>query len=175
MTKISPTLQDIQSVEPLTALQKGMLFHALADGQGSYVEQLCVRLDRMPDRAALSRAWTRAMADVEVLRSAFLPEQKPEPLRVVFRETPLHIRWIEDLPTLMQDDPEAAWQVFCQQDLAEGFKLRKPPLMRVAVARLSETDVRMLWSFHHLLLDGWSVPLLVQRIFAEYELSLIHI
>jgi amino acid adenylation domain-containing protein len=50
-----------------------------------------------------------------------------------------------------------------------GFELDRAPLMRLALARSSETDTWFIWHFHHLLLDGWSGQLLLQEVVDEYR------
>ena len=50
-----------------------------------------------------------------------------------------------------------------EADLAKGFDLQAAPLMRLALMRLDERRHRMLWTWHHILLDGWSLPVLMQE------------
>ncbi|MBB5517208.1 hypothetical protein FHS89_003255, partial [Rubricella aquisinus] len=161
--------QDIQAIEPLTPLQKGMLFHSVSHGEsGAYVEQLTATLSAELDDAAFRTAWDRALRDVEMLRSAFLPEQRPEPLRVVLKQAALpleHLDWSDQ-------DAEAQQQRLTALMTAEkdaGFDLTRPPLMRLKLVRMGAGDTRLIWTFHHLLLDGWSIPLLMQRVLSAYE------
>ena len=50
-----------------------------------------------------------------------------------------------------------------------GFDLSKPPLMRLMLIRLAEGLSQFVWSHHHILLDGWSMSLLLTEVFQMYE------
>src|SRR5262249_40653455 len=52
------------------------------------------------------------------------------------------------------------------RDRAERLDLATPPLMRLCLGRLSDTEVRVVWTFHHVLLDGWSVFGVLSDVFA---------
>src|SRR6185312_263722 len=53
-----------------------------------------------------------------------------------------------------------------EADRAQGFDLEAAPLLRVQLAQLSDHEVRVVWTFHHLLLDGWSVFQVLSDVFA---------
>ena len=59
-------------------------------------------------------------------------------------------------------------QEFVQSDRARGFEFDQPPLMRVTLIRLGETEHQVVWSQHHALLDGWSIPVLLGELFSCY-------
>ncbi len=41
--------------------------------------------------------------------------------------------------------------------------------MRIAVFRASDTESYLLWTFHHLIIDGWSCPLVFADVGAAYQ------
>src|SRR5436305_3201268 len=159
----------VQDVYPLSPLQEGMLFHSLyAPESGVFVDQLRAELCGSLDEAAFARAWRRVVERHSILRTAFVWKSQAKPLQAVVRaaEPPLaRLDW-SGLP--------AAEQERCLDDLAaaerrRGFELAKAPLMRLALARLGEGRHAFLWTVHHILLDGWSLPLLLAEVFACYE------
>ncbi|MFB6596637.1 amino acid adenylation domain-containing protein [Streptomyces diastaticus] len=150
--------RDVEDLYPLTAMQSGMLYHSLADARrGLYLEQISFTVDGLDDPAMLEEAWRRAVADTPVLRTAVLTDGLSQPLQAVHRTAPLpvtHLDWRE------RTDPArraADWSGVMERDRARGLDLDRPPLSRITLARLPEGGVRVLWTFHHLLLDGWSV------------------
>ena len=56
-----------------------------------------------------------------------------------------------------------------EADRAKGFDFKAAPLMRLALMRWSEECYHMLWTFHHILLDGWSLPVMMQEFLSTYE------
>ncbi|MFC8924814.1 amino acid adenylation domain-containing protein [Streptomyces albidoflavus] len=150
--------REVEDLYPLTAMQSGMLYHSMADArEGLYLEQISFTVDGLDDPGTLEEAWRRAVADTPVLRTAVLTDGLSQPLQAVHRTASLpvtHLDWRE------QTDPArraADWAEVMERDRARGLDLDRPPLTRITLARLPGGGVRVLWTFHHLLLDGWSV------------------
>ncbi len=159
----------VEDVYPLSPLQQGMLFHSLYHpDSGEYVEQLSVTFSGPLDVSALHRAWRRVVSRHPILRTAFFWEGLKEPLQVVYREVTLP--WEEeDRRQLPATEINVRLEAELTADVRRGFDLTQAPLMRIRVIRTGEACHRFVWSSHHLLLDGWSVALLFQEVFALYE------
>jgi amino acid adenylation domain-containing protein len=158
----------LAAVYPLTPMQQGMLFHSLLHpGGGSYVVQLLLSLDGPLDRAAMRNAWQAVIDRHPVLRTAFSWERRERPLQAVL--THARVPWAEaDWSGL-----DAAAQAICQCELLaadrrRGFDLKRAPLLRVSLLRLGRDRHLMLWSVHHLLLDGWSSALVLDDLARSY-------
>jgi non-ribosomal peptide synthase protein (TIGR01720 family) len=161
--------RDIEDVYPLSPVQEGMLFHTMvAPESGVYVPQLsCVlRGDLRP--AAFREAWQRVIDRHPVLRTAIHWVDSDRPLQVVRRrvELPLEEQDWRGLPPAEQEERLAA---YLRADRARGFVPSWAPLMRLALFRSSEDTYRLAWSNHHLVLDGWSVPIVLTEVLACYE------
>jgi hypothetical protein len=63
----------------------------------------------------------------------------------------------------------ASLEALLAADRAHGYDLSRPPLQRLAVVRLSGQRHHVIWSFHHILLDGWSVYRVLKEVFDTYE------
>ncbi|WP_240940804.1 non-ribosomal peptide synthetase, partial [Planosporangium flavigriseum] len=147
----------VEDVYPLTPTQAGMVFHSLSQGgQGAYFQQVTFVLDGVPDPYALGAAWQRVVDRTPILRSRVVWEGVDRPLQVVCREVSVPITYLD-----WSDQPETErneqLRALLARDRAEGFDLAAAPLMRLVLARLSETEVQVVWTFHHVLLDGWSI------------------
>jgi amino acid adenylation domain-containing protein/non-ribosomal peptide synthase protein (TIGR01720 family) len=157
----------IEDIYPLSPVQQGMFFHSLYAGEAVYVEQTSGELRGKFDAAALEEAWRRVVGRHQILRAAFHLEDFDEPLQVVREQAALSFvqRDIRKLPKTWQRE----WlSRYLENDRQRGFDLAVPPLMRVALIRTSEDTHQFVWTFHHLLLDGWSVSLLFKEVLTSY-------
>src|SRR6185295_274106 len=157
----------IEDIYPLSPVQQGMFFHSLYAGEAVYVEQTSGELRSKFDAEALAEAWRRVVGRHQILRAAFHLEDFDEPLQVVHEQAALSFvqRDIRKLPETWQRE----WlSRYLENDRQRGFDLTVPPLMRVALIRTSEDTHQFVWTFHHLLLDGWSVSLLFKEVLTSY-------
>ncbi|HVR95615.1 MAG TPA: amino acid adenylation domain-containing protein, partial [Thermoanaerobaculia bacterium] len=158
----------IEDLYPATAVQQGMLFHSLHSPEsGVYVEQVSLALEVDLDAAAFEAAWRRVAQRHAVLRTAFAWLDLERPLQVVHREPALPWErqdW-RDLPAAEQ---EAKLAAFLAEDRRRGFDVAAAPLMRFALFRLGDASYRFVWTHHHILLDGWSLPILLRELFTLY-------
>jgi amino acid adenylation domain-containing protein len=156
---------DVEDIYPLTPLQQGMLFHTVyAPGSGAYVEQVGFTVrDPAFDPDALARAWQRVADRHPALRTAFAWEEMEEPVAVVQRRAALPVEKL-DWSGLDPAERERELEAFLAEDRRRGFDLLAAPLMRLALVRAGAGEWRVQWSFHHLLLDGWSLPRVLDEV-----------
>jgi len=160
--------RSIESAYPLSPMQEGMLFHSLFDtGSGVYFEQLSVEVIGGVDRDVLQRAWAYVLNRHPVLRSAFLWDELDVPLQVVHKSFDAEISEFDwrDLDDASVDHRLELW---LEQDRNRGFDFAKPGLSRLAWIDLPNNKSRLVWSFHHIVLDGWSLPLVMGEVFQVY-------
>ncbi|RKH24695.1 non-ribosomal peptide synthetase, partial [Corallococcus sp. CA031C] len=164
-----PAGQAIEDVYPLSPMQQGMLFHTIVGAAtGEYFQQIAWTFHAPMDLPAFRRAWEAVLDRHAILRTGFHWQELPQPLQVVHARVDLP--WTEnDLRGLSATEQQERMDAFLREDHARGFDLARPPLLRVTVMRLDEHVYRFVWSLHHLLLDGWSVGLLLQDLFGTYE------
>ncbi|WGF87876.1 amino acid adenylation domain-containing protein [Marinivivus vitaminiproducens] len=157
-----PMSASIQDVYPLTSTQQGMLFHSLsAPGHGLYVVQIAFTLAGAMDDEAEDRAWRALVQRHDVLRTAFAWENQRAPLQVVGTSAAPRLGRI-DLAGLREAEQDSAIDSFLAEDRAAGFDLRRAPLFRATRFILSPFRRRVVLTFHHIILDGWSVGLLLR-------------
>ncbi|SIT01149.1 non-ribosomal peptide synthetase [Achromobacter sp. MFA1 R4] len=165
-----------QDIYPVTPMQAGMLFHSVWDAAAdegqppAYVNQLRVDIDGL-DVERFRAAWTAALARHDVLRTGFV-QRAGAPLQWVAREVALPYAVIDARAVQPGSEPtstlRARLDAIAQGDLARGFDLSRPPLLRLTLARISETAYHLVWTHHHLLLDGWSVSQLLGEVLSAY-------
>ncbi|HEX8936194.1 MAG TPA: amino acid adenylation domain-containing protein, partial [Pseudonocardiaceae bacterium] len=160
--------RDVEDIYPLTPLQAGMLFHSLLDGgSAAYVDQLRLRLSGINDPAALGTAWQRMLDRSPLLRSAVVWEGVEQPLQVVHRQVTLPIAY-HDWRELSEQQRDQQLKQIAAQERA-GVNLSVPPLLRVAIAQLPEDEVFLVWTHHHVVLDGWSLAEVFGEVVAQYS------
>ncbi|HEX7446278.1 MAG TPA: non-ribosomal peptide synthase/polyketide synthase [Pirellulales bacterium] len=172
--------RDIEDIYPLSPLQMGMLYHSLAEqplaaeaasevhGGGAYIEQLSCRLSGPLDVAAFRQAWRTVIERHTALRTALEWGGLREPLAIVQRH--VELPWQDDDWSKYSEREQAArLETLLHDDRRRGFDLAIAPLLRLKLIRLSADEWRLVWTHHHLLLDGWSLPLLLNELMLAYE------
>ena len=154
---------DVEDVYPLTPLQAGMLFHSLVDpDSGAYVDQVRLVLDGVPDPDALAEAFRQVAARTPALRTSLVWEHVDEPVQVVHRHLDLDLVQ-HDLRPLTEDARTAVIDELLARDRATRIDPARAPLSRLVLLRTGAERVVVVWSTHHVLLDGWSTG----QVFAE--------
>jgi non-ribosomal peptide synthase protein (TIGR01720 family) len=161
--------RNVEAIYALSPMQQGMLFHSLYDTEESmYVVQFACALSGEVNPEALQQAWQEVVNRHSVLRTFFVWQDLKEPVQIVRQQVSLpwlSLDWRALSPSLHQQQLSE----FLAADLARGFDLQLAPLMRLALIRVTDETYHFVWSFHHLLLDGWSTPLVIKEVFTFYE------
>ncbi len=153
----------------LSPLQRGMLFNALfAPGSGVDVEQIVGTLHHELDVPALARAWARVIARHAVLRTSFRWHDVGSAVQEVHTAIDCSLKEYDwrSCPAAEQTEQLEA---FLHDDRQRGFALDVAPLMRLALFRRGGAEYTLVWTLHHILLDGRSFPLVLQEVFAFYD------
>ncbi|TRO67713.1 non-ribosomal peptide synthetase [Streptomyces sp. IB201691-2A2] len=163
----------VRELLPLSPLQEGFYFHSVVDGtdRDAYVVQQALELSGPVDSETLRRAAQRVLDRHAPLRACFraLADGRPvqiiaEGLELPWREVDLSAgdtQVADDRLTLVADAVAA-------EERARRFDLARPPLVRCALIRLGEDRSRLLLTFHHIVADGWSLPVLHRELMACY-------
>jgi amino acid adenylation domain-containing protein len=145
-----------------------MLYHSrYTTDPEVYFLQLSCRLDGDLDAAAFERAWQQVLDRHTALRTSFHWRELDRPLQVVHRQVAVPFE-SQDWRALAPDEQAERLERLLAEDRRRGFDLARPPLLRLALCRLADARYQLVWSFHHLLFDGWSMPLVIQEVFAFY-------
>ena len=154
---------------PLSSTQQGILFQHLYEPEsGVYFEQMICTLGGTLQVAAFQQAWQQVLALHPVLRTAFLWQGLDQPLQAV--RSHVEVPWeLVDWRHLEADEQESRFAARLAADRQRGFDPARAPLMDCFLARLGEGRWRFLWNHHHLLLDGWSLPRVLQDLAAAYQ------
>jgi NRPS condensation-like uncharacterized protein len=144
-------------------MQQGMLFNSLLEpGSGAEVEQFIIHLHHPVQVEPLRAAWRRVTGRHEILRTAFRWQGVETAEQVVWPEVELAWQVVE----WPGEEGYAAW---LRADRLRGFALDAAPLQRLALFRRADEEWTLVWTFHHALLDGRAMVLLLREVFSLYE------
>jgi amino acid adenylation domain-containing protein/non-ribosomal peptide synthase protein (TIGR01720 family) len=159
---VAPAPEAEEERLPLTPMQEGMLFHHLREPLADpYVSQIALELAGEVDPDLLARAWQGALEIHPALRASFLWEGLERPVQIIRRNV--------TLPVAVHEGGSATLEEILTGARAGGFDLSQAPLARVDLVRTGPASLNMIFTHHHLLLDGWSLPLLLGTVFDAYE------
>ena len=164
---ITVPASEIEDLYPLSPMQQGMLFHSLYEqGDGSYINQLCVDVDGL-DPERLRAAWQATVDAHEILRSGFLWQgEVQQPLQLIQRRVELPFVLLD---WRQRDDLAQALRDFSADDLARGFDLSQAGLLRLSLIRTAEQRHHLVFSNHHILMDGWSSAQMLGEVLQRYS------
>ncbi|MBF4208259.1 amino acid adenylation domain-containing protein [Pseudomonas donghuensis] len=159
--------REVADIYPLSPMQQGMLFHSLeADEAGLYINQTSVAVQGL-ELERFVAAWDLAVANHDVLRSGFWnASHLAQPLQVVSKQAPSVVRVLDWRGQAVASD---AIEMLVHADCREGFDLLRAPLMRVTLVRLDDQRCHLIWTRHHILMDGWSSSRLLAEVFQAYH------
>ena len=155
----------LSDIWPLSPTQSGMHFHSTFDPDAGddYTVQTMIGFSGAVDGARLRRAAQAVVDRHDILRAAFV-ETAAGPCQIVLDHAEIPFQEIDLAASGFPADPEA----IAAADAAAGFDLSAPPLLRLTLIRLDAGSFRLLVTNHHVILDGWSMPLLMRELLDYY-------
>ena len=157
-----------EDVYPLTPLQENLLFHVVSSPHSDVgFEQSATVLRGELDHAAFDRAWEQVVERHPVLRTRFVTGGEG-PLQVVEKAVGFAVRHL-DWRDSGGEERGGERRELLDADRRRGFDLSRPPLMRVTLVRLADDVHELVWSYSHLILDGWCRGIVLKEVFALYD------
>lgn len=161
-------MKNIADVYELSPLQKGILFYSILNSNTeSYFQQMNFRLTGPLTTAAFKSAWQQVTGRYPVLRTSFHWEGLEKPVQIV--RTQIELPWQElDWTDKTEEDTETALASVLANERSRPFVFDQAPLLRFILIKISGEVYHFVWNYHHLLLDGWSLPILLKEVFDLY-------
>ncbi|WP_211750154.1 non-ribosomal peptide synthetase [Paenibacillus sp. Marseille-Q4541] len=156
----------IERIYPLTPLQEGMLYHKLADEKSSsYVVQTVYHTKSLLKQEVLRESLDLLAEKHEILRSSIIHTGVKEPRQALLRGRALEFDY-SDLTS--EKSPTLNFEMVRNNDVNRGFNLEKDSLIRVSLIKLQEDEYRMIMTFHHIIMDGWCMSILMNDLLHFY-------
>ncbi len=155
---------------PLTPIQEGMLFHFQLEKHSVIdIEQIVCELNEEINVTALEKAWDKVIIHHAVCRTGFSWEGLDKPMQQVYENISVPIL-VCDWSKLPAEKQDTKFSDYLEEDRKKGFELDSPPLLRLTLFKFNNACYKFVWSFHHILLDGRSMPLVLKDVFHTYDL-----
>ncbi|SFB46080.1 non-ribosomal peptide synthetase, partial [Clostridium frigidicarnis] len=160
---------EIKKIYPLSPMQKGMLFHKLMDNNNAaYFEQTIFEIEGNIDIALFKKAYNLLIDKYDILRTMFDYKTFDQPMQIVKYKAEGKV-YYKDLTDLSSNDKEIAIKNLIDKDRKKGFNLFKDLLMRVFILKLDDINYRLIWSNHHILMDGWCTSIIMKDLLKIYS------
>lgn len=160
---------NVEDVYELSPLQRGMFLHSAFDGAvDMYLSQQTYLAEGNLDPEKLVDAWQAVVACHPALRTSFHWEKLDKPLQVVHRKVELPV-FRHDWSDVDEDQQGKRLEQLRAEDAAAGFDLTVAPLQRLNVVQFGGGRFALVWTYHHMLMDGWSIPTFIGDLLGHYR------
>ncbi|WP_260989993.1 condensation domain-containing protein, partial [Paenibacillus xylanexedens] len=161
--------QNVASMYLLSPMQEGMLFHALREPHSSaYLEQMSFTVQGSLHKVHLEESLSLLMDRYDIFRTVFKHTGLKRPLQIVLKKRNPSIVF-EDFTGLTEDEVKISVEQFKQGDREHGFDLTRDVLLRLAVLKTGDQSYEIIWSHHHILMDGWCMSIVLKEFFYMYK------
>jgi amino acid adenylation domain-containing protein len=162
-------MNDLDISYTLSPMQQGMLFHyQLEPGSGVDIEQMVCLLHEDLDVVTFKKAWGLVISRYDALRTSFKWEGLEEPMQRVHSSVNLPFE-LQDWQNLTAVERQDKLKEFMKCDRKRGFNLAEAPLMRFTLFRADPAEYELVWTFHHIIADGRSYPVILEEVFTAYD------
>ncbi|MGA2599195.1 MAG: amino acid adenylation domain-containing protein [Bryobacteraceae bacterium] len=159
----------VEDSYPLSPMQQGMFFyHQLESDVPAYNVEISLAFDEKIDVAAFQSAWQSVLSAHAIFRTSFVSDNCEEPLQVVHRDVRWPIRF-DDWSAAPEPEQERLLDELLLAERRRKWDLTQVPLLRVVLIQCGPERFHLIWSYHHILLDGWSWPLVLKDVFNAYQ------
>ncbi|MBU2703324.1 amino acid adenylation domain-containing protein [Sporomusaceae bacterium BoRhaA] len=160
--------RNIKDLYTLSPMQEGLLYHAMLDHTSSaYFEQVMLSIEGRLDIIQLERSFQMLVDQHDSFRTLFVYEKIVPPVQVVMKEQKACIQ-VENITHLSAEDQKAFIAAFKEQDKMKRFDLSKGQLIRLSIIQTGNDCCKLIWSFHHIIMDGWCLGIILREFFRGY-------
>lgn len=159
----------IKDLYPLSPMQEGMLFHSILDQKSeAYFEQTVITIQDILDASLIQQSLQKLVDRYDIFRTVFMYKETERPLQVVLEQreaTPIHVENWSGQP---DEEKKSLLESFLKNDRQTGFDLEKEVPIRLALIQWTKEDSKLIWSFPHIVMDGWCMGTVAQDFFDIY-------
>ena len=160
----------IEDIYTLSPMQEGMLFHYLLDpGSNAYFEQKVLTLNGIVDVNSLELSFRDLVSSHDVFRTIFRHKNLKKPIQMVLSDPEVDFHYEDLYAKMKKDGIDTYVRNFKENDRAKKFDPVNGPLLRMALLKTGHDEFKLIWSNHHLLMDGWCLGLLWRELMGHYR------
>jgi fengycin family lipopeptide synthetase D len=164
------TKSDIADIYPLAPMQESILLHHRLhpESRQTYLEQRSYRITGSLDIAILQEAFNRLVERHGSLRTIFVAAKSKRPMQIMLKPRP--VPWHQkDLRSEQLDEQEQAVRELRKRDREKGLDCEREIPVRITLAILGQSSFELIWTMHHIVVDGWSAGLLYAELMELYR------
>ncbi|MEU2565153.1 amino acid adenylation domain-containing protein, partial [Streptomyces longispororuber] len=163
------TYAGLADVWPLTAMQEGLLFHTELAGASfdAYQMQFDFHLAGAVEPERMRAAGQALLDRHPTLRAAFTTDSAGDRVQII--QNSVTLPWHEeDLSTFAAEERAERLKQFLAAEHGTRFDVARAPLARMSLVKMADDAWELVFTAHHALFDGWSIPLLMQDLMRLY-------
>ncbi len=161
---------DFSDIYPLSSMQEGILFHSVLDtAEGYYFGQTTGTIKGKLDVGMMERSMNFLISRYDILRTVFLHKNYDRPIQIVLKEQKIDFTYADIGNDIEERSEEEVIADYRQKDKDRKFDLGKDALMRLTVMKVAEDEYSLIWSHHHILMDGWCISIIINEFFKVYR------
>ncbi len=169
MITMNDVKKEIINIYQLSPMQEGMLFHSIKEPEtNTYFRQVMLSVSGTLDRVLFEKSFELLVDRHDSLRTVFLYDKVEQPLQVVLKKQKSEISFL-DISGLRDEERDSFLEDYLRKDREKVFNLTKDVLIRISVIKTGARECKLLWSFHHILMDGWCTGVLLNDLFEIYR------
>ncbi len=158
----------VEAIYPLTFMQQTLLMHSLQESDDQGFLQVSCNLEGELNIPNFETAWKKCMQRHGALRASVHWEKIKKPVQIIHPNPEMKLELLDWSKSSLKSISKKI-QHFKEEDRKEGFDLTKAPLTRVTLIKMGPNVHHMIWSCHHILLDGWSSAIIFKEVFTLYQ------
>jgi len=159
---------NIEEIYPVTSLQEGMLFHSEKNKGTEYISQLVFDLKGNLDVEKLEIAWNKVCQKYGVLRSVFKRNLWGDQYQIVLNDVYYVFNQI-DLSAADRQEQEIKLKHLAINARENAIDLENGPIMNIMLVKLADGHYQFIWTHHHVILDGWSLQIVMHKFMDNYH------
>ncbi len=161
-------LNEIQSIYRLTPMQEGLFFHYLKDENPAlYFEQLTMNVEEELNPDIIQKSFNYLTQKYDVFRTLFIYKNIENALQIVFKNMESKVSY-QDISNYTEIEKEKYIEKVKKQEIDRGFFITKEKLVRLSFIKVRVNEFKMIWNFHHIIMDGWCLGIILKDFFEAY-------
>ncbi|MBP7654186.1 amino acid adenylation domain-containing protein, partial [Candidatus Dependentiae bacterium] len=153
--------ENIADIYTLTAMQSGFLYHKLLDeNSAAYFEQTVIKAQGKFNYELFKKSWEMILERHNILRTVILYKDISQPVQIVVKHRDLEITYKDLRSELEESRQNAVISEFKNADKLRKFDLSSDALFRIGILQTSDNEFYSVFSFHHIIMDGWCIAVL---------------
>ena len=164
---------EIEKIYPLSPMQEEMYFHWLYNNKSlTYFGQNIFTINAEIEKSIFEKSFNMLIERYDILRTIFRSENVPRPIQIVLKKRKLNL-YFEDISHLEEEEQEKRFNDFSKKEKEKGGNLTRDLLIRASLFKTGENQYKLLWSYHHIIMDGWCMNIIF-RDFLQIYYSLVY-